>query len=131
MPFGGRAPIFSTNPYAFAMPGGCFGPIVADFATSTVADGKVAVYRAEGKTLPEGWILDKEGKPSTDPEAFFDGGMHLPDIFIFQPLYHEGERIAIAATIMPIRPPMDVPTQSTEVTPSRAISALASAIYWG
>ncbi len=78
VPFGGSQPIVSTNPYAFAMPGGRFGPIVADFATSTVADGKVAVYRAEGKVLPEGWILDKHGNPSTDPEDFFDGGMHLP-----------------------------------------------------
>jgi len=78
VPFGGSRPIVSTNPYVFAMPGGRFGPIVADFATSTVADGKVAVYRAEGKTLPEGWILDKQGRPSTDPEDFFDGGMHLP-----------------------------------------------------
>jgi len=78
VPFGGSQPIFSTNPYAFALPGGRFGPIVADFATSTVADGKVAVYRAEGKALPEGWILDKHGQPSTDPEDFFDGGMHLP-----------------------------------------------------
>jgi len=76
--FGGSQPIVSTNPYAFAVPGGRFGPIVADFATSTVADGKVAVYRAEGKVLPEGWILDKHGNPSTDPEDFFDGGMHLP-----------------------------------------------------
>ncbi len=78
VPFGGTKPVMSTNPYALAMPGGRFGPVVADFATSTVADGKVAVYQAEGKTLPEGWILDKHGKPTTDPDAFFDGGMHLP-----------------------------------------------------
>ena len=78
VPFGGSRPVVSTNPYAFAMPGGRFGPIVVDFATSTVADGKVAVYRAEGKTLPEGWILDKHGRPSRDPADLFDGGMHLP-----------------------------------------------------
>jgi hydroxycarboxylate dehydrogenase B len=78
VPFGGSRPIVSTNPYAFAMPGGRFGPIVVDFATSTVADGKVAVYRAEGKTLPEGWILDKHARPSRNPADLFDGGMHLP-----------------------------------------------------
>jgi LDH2 family malate/lactate/ureidoglycolate dehydrogenase len=78
VPFGGAEPVMSTNPYALAMPGGPFGPIVADFATSTAADGKIAVLRAEGKTVPEGWILDKHGKPTTDPEAFFDGGRHLP-----------------------------------------------------
>jgi LDH2 family malate/lactate/ureidoglycolate dehydrogenase len=68
----------STNPYALAMPGGRFGSVVVDFATSTVADGKIAVHRAEGRAVPEGWILDKHGQPTTDPEAFFDGGMHLP-----------------------------------------------------
>ena len=78
VPFGGTKPVMSTNPYALAMPGGRFGPVLADFATSTVADGKVAVCRAEGKAVPEGWILDKHGRPTTDPEAFFDGGMHLP-----------------------------------------------------
>jgi LDH2 family malate/lactate/ureidoglycolate dehydrogenase len=78
VPFGGTRPVMSTNPYAFALPGGRFGPILVDFATSTVADGKVALYRAEGKQLPEGWVLDKRGRPTTDPEIFFDGGMHLP-----------------------------------------------------
>ena len=77
-PFGGAKPLFSTNPYAFAMPGGRFGPVVADFATSTVADGKIAAYRAEGKPVPEGWIVDAHGNPTTDPNDFFDGGMHLP-----------------------------------------------------
>jgi uncharacterized oxidoreductase len=78
VPFGGTRPVMSTNPYALAMPGGRFGPVLVDFATSTVADGKVAVYQAEGKTLPEGWVLDKDGQPTTDPDDFFDGGMHLP-----------------------------------------------------
>ncbi len=78
VPFGGTRPVMSTNPYALAMPGGRFGPILVDFATSTVADGKVALYRAQHKKLPEGWVLDKEGRPTSDPEAFFDGGMHLP-----------------------------------------------------
>jgi LDH2 family malate/lactate/ureidoglycolate dehydrogenase len=78
VPFGGTKPIMSTNPYALAMPGGRFGPVVVDFATSTVADGKIAVHRAEGRAVPEDWILDKHGQPTTDPEAFFDGGMHRP-----------------------------------------------------
>lgn len=77
-PFGGAKPMFSTNPYAFAVPGGRFGLVVADFATSTVSDGKISAYRAEGKRVPEGWIVDKDGKPTTDPEDFFAGGMHLP-----------------------------------------------------
>ena len=78
VPFGGTRPVMSTNPYAFALPGGRFGPIVVDFATSTASDGKIAVHRALGKPVPEGWILDKDGRPTTDPDDFFDGGMHLP-----------------------------------------------------
>jgi LDH2 family malate/lactate/ureidoglycolate dehydrogenase len=78
VPFGGTRGVMSTNPYAFALPGGRFGPILVDFATSTASDGKIAVHRSLGKPLPEGWILDKEGRPSTDPADFFDDGMHLP-----------------------------------------------------
>ena len=93
-PFGGAKPLFSTNPYALAMPGGSFGPVVIDFATTTVADGKIAVYRAEGKRLPEGWIVDKHGNPTTDPEDFFDGGMHLPAAG------HKGYGLALIAELM-------------------------------
>ncbi len=76
------------------MPGGRFGPVVIDFATTTVADGKIAVYRAEGKRLPEGWIVDKHGNPTTDPEDFFDGGMHLPAAG------HKGYGLALIAELM-------------------------------
>ena len=93
-PFGGAKPFFCTNPYAFGMPGGRFGPVVIDFATSTVADGKIAVYRAEGKRLPEGWIVDKNGNPTTDPEDFFNGGMHLPAAG------HKGYGMALFAELM-------------------------------
>ena len=78
VPHGGRRPIMSTNPYALALPVGRFGTVLADFATSTASDGKIGVLRAEGKTVPEGWILDKDGQPTSDPDAFFDDGMHLP-----------------------------------------------------
>ena len=93
-PFGGAKPLFSTNPYAFAMPGGRFGTVVIDFATTTVADGKIAVHRAEGKPVPEGWIVDKHGNPTTDPEDFFDGGMHVPAAG------HKGYGLALIAELM-------------------------------
>ncbi len=93
-PYGGARPLFSTNPYAFTMPGGRFGPVVADFATTTVADGKIAVYRSEGRPLPEGWIVDKHGRPTTDPEDFFDGGMHVPAAG------HKGYGMALIAELM-------------------------------
>jgi hydroxycarboxylate dehydrogenase B len=77
-PFGGRARMLSTNPIAFAvpMPGG--RPLLMDFATSAVAEGKLKVARNKGAKLPEGWILDKEGAPSVDPHDFYDGGFLLP-----------------------------------------------------
>ena len=77
-PFGGAEPIMATNPYAFAMPGGDHGPVVADFATSAASRGKILHYHAQGKALPPGWIADTDGNPSTDPQDFLDGGPQLP-----------------------------------------------------
>lgn len=77
-PYGGRQGIYSTNPYAFAFPGGSYGPMVADFASSAVAAGKVAMARDKGESLPPGSIVDRLGRPTTDARAYFDGGALLP-----------------------------------------------------
>ena len=77
-PYGGRKGVVATNPYALAMPGGKRGPLVVDFATSAAAQGKVMVARDKGAALPPGVILDKQGRPSTDPNDFYDGGALLP-----------------------------------------------------
>ena len=77
-PFGGAKPLLPTNPYAFGLPGGRYGAVVADFATSAVATGKLRLHRASGKPVPEGWILDREGRPSRNADDFFQGGMQLP-----------------------------------------------------
>jgi len=77
-PFGGRQGIYSTNPHAFAFPGGRYGPMVADFASSAVAAGKVAMARDKGQPLPPGSIVDRHGRPSTDARDYFDGGALLP-----------------------------------------------------
>lgn len=77
-PYGGRKGVVATNPYALALPGGARGPLVVDFATSAAAQGKVMVARDKGVALPEGLILDKQGRPSTDPKDFYDGGALLP-----------------------------------------------------
>ncbi len=76
-PFGGRERILGTNPITLGWPGGKFGPIVADFSTSATAEGKVRFYRERGLPLPEGWILDKDGSPSTDPHDLYAGGVIL------------------------------------------------------
>jgi len=77
-PFGGSKRRLGTNPIAMAFPGENEGVIVSDFATSAAAEGKVRVYRARGHRLPDGWILDKEGRPSNNPDDFYDGGAILP-----------------------------------------------------
>jgi LDH2 family malate/lactate/ureidoglycolate dehydrogenase len=75
--FGGSKRKLGTNPIAMGFPGED-GPIISDFATSVAAEGKVRVYRARGHRLPDGWILDKNGAPSNDPNDFYDGGTLLP-----------------------------------------------------
>jgi LDH2 family malate/lactate/ureidoglycolate dehydrogenase len=77
-PFGGARPLLPTNPYAFGLPAGAHGPVVVDFATSAVATGKLRLYRASGAPVPEGWILDRDGNPTTRAEDFFAGGMQVP-----------------------------------------------------
>jgi LDH2 family malate/lactate/ureidoglycolate dehydrogenase len=77
-PFGGRESRLGTNPICFAAPAGAQGPVVLDMATSAVAAGKIHVARDRGVEIPKGWILDKNGKSSTDPLDYYDGGTILP-----------------------------------------------------
>lgn len=77
-PYGGVGRALGTNPYAFAVPAGTREPFVADFATSMVAEGKLQVARAKRSPLPQGLILDSQGRASTNPEDFYRGGMLLP-----------------------------------------------------
>lgn len=75
-PTGGRAPLLGTNPLAFGWPRpGGQPPYVFDFATSVAARGEIELHRRAGKTLPEGWAIDAEGNPTTDPEAALEGAM--------------------------------------------------------
>ncbi len=78
-PWGGREPLLSTNPMAWAVPTQAGSePLVLDFATSVVANGKVSVALSKGEAFPEGMLLDRNGVPTTDPATFQDGGMLLP-----------------------------------------------------
>ena len=74
-PFGGASRRLGTNPIACAFPLQDREPFVMDFATSAVAEGKVRIAHNAGKSLPDGWILDRDGQPSTDPDALYADGM--------------------------------------------------------
>ncbi len=67
-----------TNPICFAIPSNLDGPLVFDMATSAAAAGKINVATARGEQVPAGWLIDAEGKPSTDPRVLRSGGALLP-----------------------------------------------------
>jgi uncharacterized oxidoreductase len=74
-PFGSAKRVMGTNPFAWAAPNGPGrAPFVLDFATSTVAEGKLRVARAKGVKLEPGLIVDANGEPSLDPDDFYNGG---------------------------------------------------------
>ncbi len=68
-PFGGVDRRFSTNPFCVGIPGD--PPLLLDFATSIVAEGKVLVASNGGKPLPEGALIDPDGDLSTDPQTLY------------------------------------------------------------
>jgi LDH2 family malate/lactate/ureidoglycolate dehydrogenase len=74
-PTGGRRPLLGTNPLAFGWPRRGRDPYVFDFATSVAARGEIELHRRAGKVLPEGWAIDPEGRPTSDPEAALAGAM--------------------------------------------------------
>ncbi len=76
-PFGGSDRRLSTNPMAIGVPLAGGAPVILDITTSTVAEGKLMVASNKGEQVPEGWIVDKHGKPTTDPKDFYDGGALL------------------------------------------------------
>ena len=76
-PFGGTDRRLSTNPITIGVPVEDAEPVILDVTTSTVAEGKLMVAVNRGERVPEGWIIDREGRPTTDPTDFYDGGALL------------------------------------------------------
>jgi LDH2 family malate/lactate/ureidoglycolate dehydrogenase len=72
-PWGGAERILGINPVAFAVPAGQERPILYDAAFAGSSHGKLRIYKQKGLTLPEGWALDADGRPTTDPTAAVDG----------------------------------------------------------
>ena len=75
-PPGGKNRVIGTNPIAFSVPDGQGGIAMQfDQSTTTVALGKITMAKAAGEAIPEGWALDKDGNPTTDPEAALQGSL--------------------------------------------------------
>ena len=72
-PWGGLDMLLSTNPLAVAVPAADEAPIVLDMATTVAAYGKVKTKAQRGETMPVGWMMDRQGKPLTDPKRANEG----------------------------------------------------------
>ena len=93
-PFGGAGRFLGTNPFSVGVPTDGPDPVMIDFATTVLAEGKLRVYRAKHDELPPGVIIDPDGRPSTDVEDYYRGGMMLPigD--------HKGYCLSLAAALL-------------------------------
>ncbi|WP_135501901.1 Ldh family oxidoreductase [Roseovarius aestuariivivens] len=75
-PPGGKHRVIGTNPISFAVPDGQGGlAMLFDQSTTTVALGRITMAKAAGKSIPEGWAVDAEGQPTTDPETALKGSL--------------------------------------------------------
>jgi LDH2 family malate/lactate/ureidoglycolate dehydrogenase len=94
MPYGGRERLLHTNPISMGFPAGSEPTMMLDYATTVLSGVKVDNARRRGEALPPGAIVDKEGRPTTDPEPFYDGGGHV------QFGGHKGYALSMAAEFM-------------------------------
>lgn len=109
-PFGGRQARFGTNPHTVGVPNG-EEPLILDFATSRMAHGKARVALNSGKRVAEGFLIDHEGNPTTDPASVF--AQPLGALLSFGD--HKGAGIGLMAEVlgaalgggptMPVTPP--------------------------
>ncbi|MDH3540742.1 MAG: Ldh family oxidoreductase [Acidimicrobiia bacterium] len=72
-PWGGRDRVLGTNPISIAIPAGAETPLQLDIATTVASHGTIKVAAQAGKSMPEGWVIDAEGNPITDPKKADEG----------------------------------------------------------
>ncbi|MSQ48922.1 MAG: Ldh family oxidoreductase [Betaproteobacteria bacterium] len=77
-PWGGKKALFGTDPVAFVFPRESGDPLVIDLALTTVVRGKIMVAMQKGEKIPEGWALDRDGRPTTDPKEAIEHGSLFP-----------------------------------------------------
>lgn len=95
-PWGGTEPRLATNPIAIAIPTDQ-RPILVDITTSVVAEGKVRLAKNQGITVPEGWLLDRNGQPTNQPGDLYEGGSLLP---FGGPVGHKGYALALVVDLL-------------------------------
>jgi (2R)-3-sulfolactate dehydrogenase (NADP+) len=76
--WGGKKALFGTNPIAAVFPRKGKQPIVVDLALTTVVRGRIMMAMRRGERIPEGWALDRDGKPTTDPKEAIEHGSLFP-----------------------------------------------------
>ena len=92
-PWGGREKRVGTNPWSLASPAGRYAPMALDIANTAVARGKLYLARQHGEDIPEGWAIDEDGRPTTDPVAGIAGNI-LPFA------EHKGYAIAVMMDVL-------------------------------
>jgi len=70
--------LLGTNPMCYAFPAGKYPPVIVDMATSAAANGKLEIAQRANKPVPDGWVQDKNGENSIDPNELKNGGSLLP-----------------------------------------------------
>lgn len=73
--WGGKKPLYGTNPIAAVFPRRSAAPLVVDLSLTEVARGKIMLHAKEGRPIPPGWAVDRDGKPTTDPAAALTGSL--------------------------------------------------------
>lgn len=92
-PWGGRKKKIGTNPWSIAVPAGKHGAVVMDMANSGVARGKIYLANKRREPIPSDWAIDKEGHPTTDPQAAIEG-------FILPMAGHKGYVMGVMVDIL-------------------------------
>lgn len=75
---GGKGMTISNSPMAYAIPSGKYDPVFLDIAMSTTAALKINQAKMENKSIPDTWLIDDEGIPTTDPKYYGAGGALQP-----------------------------------------------------
>jgi LDH2 family malate/lactate/ureidoglycolate dehydrogenase len=92
-PWGGLKKMIGTNPWSVAAPAGRYPPMIMDMANSGVARGKIYLAQQRRASIPSTWAIDKNGNPTTDPEAALEG-------FILPMAGHKGYAIGVIVDML-------------------------------